>query len=861
MKRLCFNSFIFLLFFLFGTTLSASLHEKSAIFYLGEKISYPMVGIHDYIVVDPQKTNVYTHGFQVYKKKIYAQIDLTPQSSLQERIQYISSLHYKGFDNFFLNPQEGVNGTLLISLLREITTQSDLKGIGVMLHPTTTLPLQKIPIVLDAFVLYNATQMKNLPKKVKHLKEYCPVVIDVETTYSGDQQIDQQQIKKLTALGAIGYITNDTQDIYGYGVKNAIKREILTIIDDSFDDRIVLSAHQYGALPLEYQGYIQVLYDIKQGLPDPEEMTQYAGVVIWLNTEYKSADELVDWVNDLAKYHIYVAFAHSFGFNIEASLLQQLDMVVSDGEEDVAKEVVVKDDIMDFETQVRLTRETLYLVPPKNSKSLFTFRDTQGKTSTPVAITPWGGYALSDSFMVEIDQENIWVINPFEYFKQALRLKPLPVPDPTTENGSRLFFTHIDGDGYISRAEFDPNKLAGEVIYEEILTKYKVPHSVSIIGAEVLPDGLYPQLSKRCLSGVKKIYALPHIESATHTFTHPFFWGKIKNGDLKEEYRLKPKGYKFSLYYEMRGMLEFINSNLLSKSSMKKAQTVFWSGDCAPRIDALEYTYKNALLNINGGYTTISNSKPWLTRVAPLGIARGEYYQIYSGAQSEKPFTNYWLGPFWGFRKVVQTFQHTEKPRRLKPIDVYYHLYSGSKKASLNALRYVFDWVLKQPDIMPIFTSSYIPKAMDYYTVSLANDGDEWLVSGMRDLKNIRLETQKQYIDYAQSPTVVGQKRINNRTYIALDPHQSHIIRLKSTQEDANYLVSANGRLGVYTQNGTAKHYEFQAEVDLVVKYHLQKGCSIHTQPKANIEEIAKSEFVIHYPKDTHKGSLDVQCR
>jgi len=65
MKRLCFSNFLALLFLLFGSTLFASLHDKSAIIYLGEKISYPMVGIHNYIIVDPDKTNVYTHGFEL----------------------------------------------------------------------------------------------------------------------------------------------------------------------------------------------------------------------------------------------------------------------------------------------------------------------------------------------------------------------------------------------------------------------------------------------------------------------------------------------------------------------------------------------------------------------------------------------------------------------------------------------------------------------------------------------------------------------------------------------------------------------------------------------------------------------------
>ncbi|SFV58354.1 Extracellular Matrix protein PelA [hydrothermal vent metagenome] len=860
MKHLCCNKIVFILL-LFVGILQASLYDKSAIMYLGNKISYPMIGIHDYIIVDPDKTNIYTHGFAVYNDKIYARVVLDNTLATDQLLENVKRLYKKGFHNFFIDPAAVQNSGTIVAFLNKISVDALLQKSKIILHPTQQLPLQNVANTFHALLIYNAQEQKNLREYVTRLQKYTKNIIDIETIDSGTQT-PAQRISFLKNKGLIPYITNADMDIYGNGVKNAVKREILTIIDDSVDDRIVLSAHQYGALPLEYQGYIQTLYDIKQGLPDPDHMSQYAGVVVWLNTEYKFPEKLTAWVNALQKKHIYVAFADNFGFNIDEMPLLQLGIKVTDGKEGVSKTIVTLDPMMNYEIKAQLSKETLYFKPPQGSKALFKYKDTDGETSTPAAITPWGGYAISDSFMIEIDKENIWVINPFEYFKEALRLKPIPVPDPTTENGSRLFFTHVDGDGYVSRAEFDPEKLAGEVIYKEILRKYKIPHSISVIGAEVMPNGLYPELSKRCLTTIKKMYALDNVEPATHTFTHTFFWGKIdKNGNLKPEYRLKPKGYKYSLSYEIKGMLDFINDNLLEKNATKKARTVFWSGDCSPRENALSLVYKNKILNINGGDTTINNSEPWLSLVAPLGIARGEYYQIYTGEQNENVFTNDWLGPFWGFKKVVQTFKLTDKPKRLKPIDVYYHLYSGSKKASLNAVRYVFDWVLKQPNIMPIFTSDYIPKVMDYYTVSIAHKGDNWLVSGMHDLKTLRLETQKQHIDYKKSLTVLGEKTINNRTYVALDTHQEHILKLQNNQEDTNYLVSANGKLSEVIKGNTTTRYIFRSEVALTLKYHLKKGCTFQTTPLSKLIKKKDSIYIFQFPKKIHKGILDVRCR
>ncbi|MGC9350748.1 MAG: endo alpha-1,4 polygalactosaminidase, partial [Sulfurovum sp.] len=71
------------------SSLFASLHDKSVIVYYGEDISYPLVGIHDYIIVEPDHINTYTHGFSLYKKNIYAYVsigELDPNSSVHNSI-------------------------------------------------------------------------------------------------------------------------------------------------------------------------------------------------------------------------------------------------------------------------------------------------------------------------------------------------------------------------------------------------------------------------------------------------------------------------------------------------------------------------------------------------------------------------------------------------------------------------------------------------------------------------------------------------------------------------------------------------------------------------------------------------------
>jgi hypothetical protein len=113
-----------------------------------------------------------------------------------------------------------------------------------------------------------------------------------------------------------------------------------------------------------------------------------------------------------------------------------------------------------------------------------------------------------------------------------------------------------------------------------------------------------------------------------------------------------------------------------------------------------------------------------------MGRPIRDQYQVYAPIQNEMVFTNEWRGPYYGFREVISSFQLTELPRRLKPINIYFHFYSGSKIGSLKALRQVFDWALSQ-DVVSVYASEYIRKVADFQDLTLARRPG-WLSSDPR---------------------------------------------------------------------------------------------------------------------------------
>ncbi|WP_457743677.1 endo alpha-1,4 polygalactosaminidase [Sulfurimonas sp.] len=918
MKLSCCNKYIYILLFLY-TTLFGAITDKSAIVYYGEDISYPMVGIHDYIIVQPSHTNTHTHGFDVYKNKMYAYVSigeidtdipeykkikkswiLGKNRAWKSKILDLTNPEYKkflfnkiiepqmkrGFKNFFFDTLDSYQLVDKTDTQRE-KSKAALVDIIKTFHkkyPNSKLIINRGFEIIDSIAdsinavlfesYYNGVSGKNLAYKkvtdkdrkwldiqINKIKKHKLDIICVD--YLNPKDLKTKSKKLITDIkekGMIPYISTRDLTTYGFSSKNPIKREILTLINTRYHDRMLQGAHQYGALPLEYMGYIEKLYDVKNPLPKIKNMQQYAGVIVWLTNYSKQPKKLINWLLKVKKAGIKIVFANNFAV-ADVHLLKQFNIEVQNFTKpnNNINKIVQKSDMMGYEFKPSLSYDGDYL-KISTGKALYKIADKNGHTSTLAALMPWGGFAIGKSFIVTVGDDNIWAINPFKFFVKALRLKSLPVPDTTTENGKRLSLAHIDGDGFMNRVEWNPKLFSADIIYKKILKKYNLPISVSIVGAEVDNNGLYPKIAPQLQKIVKNIYKLPNVEPATHTFSHPFFWEKIKNGNLAPKYRLDPKGYKFSLDYETNGMLKELNTKYIPKEKPLRAHTLFWSGDCQPPENILAYVYKNKILNINGGDTYITNLHPWLSYIAPIGLGRGEYYQIYTGAQDENVYTNDWHGPFWGFRKVIQTFKLTNSPKRLKPIDIYYHYYSGSKRASLNALKDVYNWVEKQ-NIMPVYISEYISKAMDYYTVSISNDKKNYLINGMKDLKTVRLEGLKNYPDLNYSTNIIGFNDFETHRYVHLGKASKAILSLSKSNDNAYaYLVSSNGKIEQSSFNKYGFNLKLNSHVPLKIQLHIPKDCKYKLTSKAS--KITKKDDVVSLSyKYKKKVDLDVICR
>ena len=562
--------------------------------------------------------------------------------------------------------------------------------------------------------------------------DYQLPVIAIDYAPPEDRALARDTARRIKALGIVPWVTNPALDMMGVGQVEVVPRQVLMLHDEPGDLADVASheAHRSGSMPLSYLGF-----DVRYVYHGAAEMTalasqvlagRYAGVVTWMNRGTFPATAAMTGLLATAKAQgVPVVMMNTLPGDgvLSAWGVTALPPVKLAQ----APTLETRSPHVGFEAQPQQSQDAFVplTVQPGAGDVWLRWRSAVAGPSDVIAVTPWGGFAAGRSFSQELPQDfgTRWVVNPIEFFRAALQVdRSLPVPDVTTESGRRMLMIHVDGDGFPSRAEVAGTPLASQVMLNEFLERYRWPSTVSLIESEVAPTGLYAALSPLMEKTARQIFALPHVEAASHTYSHPFYWSDAETGKVipGRVVSLKIPGYSYDVNREITGTRDYIN-RLLPPG--KKTRVVLWSGNTQPLATPVRLAYEAGLLNMNGGFTTTSQAEPSLTLVAPLGMMKGDYYQVYAPMQNENVYTNSWTGPFYGFERVIETFNRTETPLRLKPVNIYYHTYITTKRAGIASLHKVYGWAgeqLRQQRLHPVFASQYMERVLDWRRATVA---------------------------------------------------------------------------------------------------------------------------------------------
>ena len=631
--------------------------------------------------------------------------------------------------------------------------------------------------------------------------------------------------------------------------------------------------------PLNHLGLIVEYHNIETGLPDLKNRQDVRGILTWYdqNKSVNNPHQYVKWLSAQIDRGRKIVMMEELGFMSEYKHWQTKQEDIKELLAKLGLQLLNPRDFQIFDVKITHKNPRMVEFERKFDSYIPTFDWgqwiglTEGKDKGESHLTAShdkaefalvvthknGGYVSQNySLYRQENKEDLyraWYINPFAFFRKAFGLETLPMPDTTTLSGNRLYYSHIDGDGWNNLTQLEEYKgkeaLCAKVIYEKIFLAYPdMPVTVGPIGADL--DTSWAG-SKKSQDIASKIFQLPHIEVASHTFSHPFSWRFFEDGDVEKEkvyfpyypegytwenphekdslisktsHRLKtllgtekekktPKGlmvdgiydvprgfahHPFDIKQEIKGSCTLIDH---FSPTNKPVKIILWSGNTTPYSEALELANALGIQNLNGGDNRFDWENDSYSWIAPKGRKVGNYWQVYASCANETIYTRTWKERFYAYRDLIQTVKNTESPLRLLPFNIYYHIYIGEKKASLDALIDNLNYA-KTQDLCPISASHYAKIVQGFYKTDLIQlSSQKWKILNRGDLQTLRFDNAAlKGVDFSTSKGVIGQRHFQGSLYVYLDKHEkSPLLSLKDLstfgqepREKTLYLIQSN---------------------------------------------------------------------
>jgi hypothetical protein len=626
-------------------------------------------------------------------------------------------------------------------------------------------------------------------------------------------------VNELRGLGLVPLVCGAEFDGKVYGPLRIQPRRLLALFGESQALHGVMAMRwaadtnvgNFLQTPLEWMGYEVEYRNInQQELPDPTD-ERFAGILIDAGLELSPQKEmaLVRWIGAEIQKGRKVLFVGGIPINSPKAMeeLQRvLGLRIGPSPERAIPpgKLLVKDEkVMRGETPLVLPPFPYrLLVAPKEAQRFLSLEGRPGEPFDAVFAAPWGG-VLPEPFIVlrRPDEVRLWLLDPFIFLEKVFGQFPGPVPDPNTRDGLRVFYSHIDGDGFGHRATSFAGKRAAEVVRDEILKRYGLPVSVSIIESELrgFTKVSQPGDAEELEAIAKTIYALPNVQPASHTFSHPFYWmSNDKTAVLYERQAVDLAGYEYGqmdLKREIEGSIRYIEGHLLPPE--RKVEMFLWSGNCRPGPEAIAMTQSLGVAAMNGGGNTITRASPSLTLVSPRVFQWDDVIQVLAANQNEMLYTNNWTSALRGtFINVLQSFDMTEMPRRLKPVNLYHHMFLAERLDGLQSLRSIYAWILKQP-LHHTTARQYHDAILGSRAAEVFQDcGDGgWIVAGAGACRTLRLPSEGPSVDLAKSQNLLGYHRQPNGLFITTGAAGAAKVSLASSgdavEQDGLYLRSS----------------------------------------------------------------------
>jgi hypothetical protein len=604
----------------------------------------------------------------------------------------------------------------------------------------------------------NRTWLLNQLKRAQN--EFNVPVTVLDYVEPGNWAEAEKTAREIIKLGFMPWVANGDLTWLGQGRLRLAPRKLLAIVNGTPAQQMDHELFRHAAMPLEYLGLALDYWYVDQlPLPIDPLVGRYAGVIVWLGEDSSIGE------NNTGRYESTCARLKT---EADAGLPLVFMGHLPAG--------TACRNLIDYQGELQPTTRTLKLGVaserlgrPNNAQVVGSgtpdvrVRDRNDAWLTlsdgdkpfhPIAVGAWGGYALHPHIMSEsASGRREWLLDPFSFFQAALRLPVQPVFDLTTENGRRLGIVEVRGDRL-----FEKDEHGVEVIdrLRAWVERNGAPVTVGVIEAEVNNE------ERR--SKIRQLASVPHVRLASHTFSHPFYWGVFegkKDADRQPyRYGIFMDGYAAEMTRETGGTIEFMKS-----MAPESPLLLIWSGDGKPGPAALAAVNKGGLPSYGGGGLRWQSGSLSLADLSPTLRPTEWGIQVMTPLTGEPLFAQLWYGEALNFSKTGEWNRQLDSARRLRISSISVHADALMHPRGSELLDTLAD-EQRKADVFGIWVDEYVQRARAFQTASIARDlNGNWLLFGDA-LRTVRLPASELLPEI--STDIVGYSDRNSERYVYL---------------------------------------------------------------------------------------------
>jgi hypothetical protein len=203
----------------------------------------------------------------------------------------------------------------------------------------------------------------------------------------------------------------------------------------------------------------------------------------------------------------------------------------------------------------------------------------------------------------------------------------------------------------------------------------------------------------------------------------------------------------------------------------------------------------------------------------------------------------------------------TGSPRRVAPLSIYFHYFSGTKTAGLKALIDVHEWALAQ-EPHPLYASEYAQRIEAFAAASMSRRIDgTWELVGLGAGRTLRVDPALGYPDLRRSKGVAGVRDAAEGRYVTLTSDRVEVAFAPSAPVEPHVERSNAEVLAFEPRANGAVRVRLKGHVPIAFAIGGAKRSCVLEIGRRQVKGVARGAVSAFALPETDTGDATLECK